>query len=208
QNMTEITRAVFSVAFSTDGKLAAAGFDDAGHVVQVWDAETGQNAVTFREPCQIISIEFSPDGSWLALGRSDGTVELVNARTGRGGGVLGKHDRQVHNVMFRPDGRRVVSVGGGGIVKVWDGTPGHQSLRAWLPVLGLRPQTAGSAHLPLTACVQLQLAFWSETSGPQAVLTLRSSGLPLYSVAYSPDGHRLVTGSTDGQLMLWQAETH
>jgi WD40 repeat protein len=207
QNITEITRAVFSVAFSTDGKLAAAGFGDAGHVVQVWDAETGQNAVTFREPCPIISIGFSPDGSWLALGRSDGTVKLVNARTGRDGGVLGKHDRQVHNVRFRPDGRRVVSVGEEGIVKVWDVTPGHQLLRAWVPVLGLWPQTGGSTHLPLAAGVQLQLALWSETSGPQAVLILRSSGLPLYSVAYSPDGHRLVTGRTDGQLTLWQAET-
>jgi WD40 repeat protein len=150
----------------------------------------------------------------LAFGLVEGTVKLADARTGRSIHVVGKHDREVQMgmaVAFHPNGQRLASAGNEGTVKVWDLTPGKQPLetcRLWLSVLSLMPQAGCSAPLPLTPILQLLPAFSSEKNRHEPVLTLRlTPDAPFYSVAYSPDGHRLVTGSIDGQLTLWEGET-
>ena len=78
--------------------------------------------------------------------------------------------------------------------------------RAGLSVLGLWPQAGCSANIPLSAAVQLQVASWIETNGPQPVRTLQGDAA-CWGVAFSPDGRRLLTVCADGQLTLWEAET-
>src|SRR5207253_1996380 len=53
----------------------------------------------------------------------------------------------------------------------------------------------------------LHFASWCDRNWPQPLLTLRGSGAGLISVAFGPDGRRLVTGSKDGQLALWDVAT-
>jgi WD40 repeat protein/serine/threonine protein kinase len=207
---------VFCIAFSPDGRrLAAVGTDNflpQPFILRVWDLQTGQTVLPpLRQIQEIRNLAFSPDGRLLAVGLEDGTVKLVNAKTGQEIGFEDRcHPELLMNsgITFRPDGRHLASVGREGTVTVRDVMPAYQSLgnwRSWLLVLGLCPPAAGSAHLLLTAGVQL--AVCSETIRPHTIFTLRSSEHPLSSVAYSPDSHRLLTASSDGQLTLWEAET-
>ena len=68
------TSAVYGVAFSPDGRLAAGGVDT---TVLLWDPSTGQhhNAQTGHNGA-IWSVAFSPDGQLLATASADYTVQL------------------------------------------------------------------------------------------------------------------------------------
>jgi WD40 repeat protein len=206
----------FSVAFSPDGRrLAAVNADDGKppFCLRVWDSQIGQTVFTpLRQFQEIRAVAFSPDSRWLALVLEDGTVKLVDARTGQEIGFEDKCHREGlfggGGITFRPDGRHLASVGREGTVTVRDVMPAYQPLgngRPWLLALGLCPPTAGSAFLPPAAGVQL--AVCSGAGKPQPVFTLRSAEHPFSSAAYSPDSRLLVTASTDGQLTLWEAET-
>jgi len=60
------TSNVTSVAYSPDGRRLATGSDD--HTVKVWDAQTGQEALTLRGHTQsVTSVAYSPDGRRLAI---------------------------------------------------------------------------------------------------------------------------------------------
>jgi WD40 repeat protein/serine/threonine protein kinase len=204
---------VFSVAFSPDGRrLAAAGQDrDGAVVVKVWDVTAGQEAFRVYDTALIFGVAFSPDGQWLVTAGADHTIKAWDATTGQAIRTLGRHDREIFwGVSFSPDGRRLASASNDGAVRVWDATPGPGVFRAWpqwLLLLGLGPQAGLSANVPLAAGWHLHFASWCDRNWPQPLRTLRGSGAGLLTVAFGPDDRRLVSGSKDGQLVLWDAAT-
>ena len=79
--------------------------------VKVWDAETGQELLTFKgHTGQCHSVAFSPDGKRLAsayVGRTDGEGVGCPDRPGTPH-PQGAH-RRVNSVAFSPDGKRLAS---------------------------------------------------------------------------------------------------
>jgi WD40 repeat protein len=70
--------AVFSVAFSPDGKILASASTGAGDTVRLWEVATHR---ALGEPLQghtgfVFSVAFSPDGKTLASASLDQTVRL------------------------------------------------------------------------------------------------------------------------------------
>jgi hypothetical protein len=187
------------LSFDADGRLSAAGFDRGSPptVLKVLNLETSQPVLEYREPREIFAAAFSPDDRWLAFGLWDGKVKLADAKTGNEIGTVGKHDRAIAmgGVSFRSDGLRLASASRGGTVKVWDLTSARSV--EGRPVS--EKPASGSRRDPPTLA--------AETGNLRSLISSRSPGIAFWSVAFSPDGRRLVTGSTDGQLTLWDAET-
>jgi WD40 repeat protein len=126
---------VHSLAFSPNGQLASG--HRAGDII-LWNMESGQvlrNLQGHKDP--IVSLAFSPDGSYLASGSYDSTAKIWEVETGREIGTLQANVDQGPNVKedvvvaFSPDGNLLAT--GSLNVKLWDAkTPGEiQVLPEW-----------------------------------------------------------------------------
>ena len=100
----------FSIAFSPDGALLAAGGH--GGMVRLWDVETGQVARTLEHGMEsdIHDVAFSPDGSVLASGGTDSTVRLWDITYGQVMHTL-RHGDGLYGVAFSQDGALAAKAG-------------------------------------------------------------------------------------------------
>src|SRR5262249_31330136 len=99
----------------------------------VWDATSGERVLRVPHDAGSHLIAFSPDGTRLATGSSDGTVRVFDVADGRDRAAL--LAGFVTGLAFSPDGRRLYSSGWGmGGVKIFDPNrdPRGRGVQTWL----------------------------------------------------------------------------
>jgi tetratricopeptide (TPR) repeat protein len=106
-------------------------------------------------------------------------------------------------VAFSPDGARLVSIGMGGKIQLWDvataallrSFEGHAASVAFSPD-GTTVIAGGIEELKL----------WDTATG-RLVRSFDEHSANVISVAFSPEGTRAVSGGNDGKLSLWDIAT-
>ena len=146
---------------------------------------------------------FSDDGTRLAVGHLDGTVELVSLPGGASRTLTG-HDGVVGALAFTSDRRGLVTGADNGTLRIWDlptGTSrvvrGHQ---AALQNLSLSPDGVTIASTDLDGEVRLTK---TTTGEGRIVRHGLGRGAALPQVAFTPDGATLAVAGSGGHLVLF-----
>ncbi|MGE0238555.1 MAG: caspase family protein [Parvibaculaceae bacterium] len=190
-------------AFSADGQRVVA--TDGGGIWH-WDMASGA-AVTMarlaKSPDDIRAGAFSPDRRQVLLGRTNGSIDLIDAATGDEIRSFAGHPGEVASLAFSPDGRHVLSGGVNSAILLWDAVSttrmldfGARSSR--VRTVAFSPDNA----FVLTASTDRTLKLWDARSGRLAQVLAGHTDAVL-SAAFSPDGRLVISGSKDGSLQLW-----
>ena len=223
---------VIGIAFSPDMRfLATASGDD---TAWLRDVATGRLLktlkVTRQYPEEVNSVAFSPDGRFLATTSLEGTTRLWDVATGGHLKVLKGQDLySTTSVTFSPDGRMIATGHGvdittttgfrfSGSARIWDVATGRQQkvLRkrstdvtsvAFSPDGGMIATGYGST-IPAATGFYFggSTRIWDIAAGRQQMVLEGDSG-DINSVAFSPDGRMIATGSDYNVARLWDAAT-
>jgi len=109
-------------------------------------------------------------------------------------------------LALSPDGARIATGGGEGMIKTWDASTG-ESLLAFSAHTGAISDLAFSpdGERILSGGLDGTIKLWEVASGKQLLYIASPKG-PVYSVAYSSDGSRLTTGMLN-LIVNWNAST-
>lgn len=87
--------------------------------IYLWQTPDWQAMSTWTTTDTITSLEISPDGSVVAVGQANGSILLLERKTGALLREFPAHTRLVNALDFTADGRYLASGGGDGVVTVW-----------------------------------------------------------------------------------------
>jgi WD40 repeat protein/serine/threonine protein kinase len=196
--------------FSRDGRFLATG--SRWDKVKVWDTATWKEPLVL--PDCMIPVAFSPDNKYLATnrrdGRSDMTIEIRDATTGKEIRLLSGHRWAASALAFAPraDVPLLASASVDGSVRIWDVMRG-QEIVALLghPGGALCVAFSQDGRLLASGGLDRVLKLWDARSG-QLLREWADPTGSIQSLVFHPnESNVLAWGSTDGTVKIWNCTT-
>ncbi|KIM95925.1 hypothetical protein OIDMADRAFT_183392 [Oidiodendron maius Zn] len=169
---------IYSLDFARDGRTIASGSGD--RTVRLWDIEAGQNILTLSIEDGVTTVAISPDTKYVAAGSLDKSVRVWDAANGYLVERLegpDGHKDSVYSVAFAPNGRDLVSGSLDRTIKMWE----------LVAPRGGHPSTG--------------------PKGGRCIKTFEGHKDFVLSVALTPDGNWVLSGSKDRGVQFWDPRT-
>lgn len=180
---------IYSLDFSRDGRLIVSGSGD--RTARIWDMETGRCVFTLQiedigpKDAGVTSVAISQDGRLVAAGSLDKMVRVWDVQTGQQLERLEGHKDSVYSVAFSQDGQTLVSGSLDKTLKLWD---------------------LSNVRNPNKSSSEIKPGNGSTGNGNCRTTFVGHKDFVL-SVAVSPDGAWVVSGSKDRGVQFWDPRT-
>jgi glucose repression regulatory protein TUP1 len=208
---------IYSLDFSRDGRIIVSGSGD--QTARVWDTATGKCLFVLTvgdvdmKDAGVTSVAISPDGRLVAAGSLDRMVRVWDTQTGQLLEKLEGHKDSVYSVAFAPDGKTLISGSLDRTLRSWElDLSGRHGSR------GTTCKTVFNGHkvnaVSNVSCVGY-MSFRTPKNKthivlfPLCVFSWNGTCLQdfVLSVAVSPDGKWVVSGSKDRGVQFWDPNT-
>ena len=199
---------VSSLAFSPDGTRLACCTGD--RTIVILDVVTGKAIASHKGRGELKDIVvFSPDGTQLAYCNSiDTWITLLNATTGDELRSFRRHKGGVNGLAFSPDGSRLATGARDKTIRVWDTSTGDERpiLKGYDVGDTLLAFSPDCKLLAAASCIGSEISLWDADTG-KLLAQLSGQQLSLSAIVFSSDGTRLISGSSDQTVRIWDVAT-
>ncbi|MGY8673330.1 MAG: DUF1549 domain-containing protein [Verrucomicrobiia bacterium] len=226
KRLVGLSERIESVKFSPDGKLLAVtgGLPARQGELQIWEVGSWKlkNSITTTYDT-VYGASWSPDGKHVALGCADNTVRAFDIKSGKQVFYSAAHSDWARDTVWSPKGDKLVSVGRDMSAKVYD----FKTERFIDNLTSITPKALKGGLIAVAAHPKLEEVLVGGSDGTPQIFRLEriakrvigdNSNLirryptmkgRIFAVAYSPDGKRIVAGSSlngEGQIHVFNSD--
>ncbi len=191
---------VRTVAFSPDGQLLATGSSNGE--IHVWEVQSREHLYTLEGYAWVEAVAFSPDSRILASGSHEPAIQIWDMLSGECTGTLAGHTTTVRTLSFNADGSLLASGSDDSTLRLWD----MARFCAYATLQGSQGTIWSAVFHPtsplLISAGSDEIVLW-DLGQLRALQRLHAHEAAVMTVAISPDGSRMASGSYDGLIKLW-----
>jgi len=172
---------IYSLDYSSDGRYIASGSGD--RTVRLWDINANQCVLSLAIEDGVTTVAISPDNRFLAAGSLDKSVRVWDMHSGdllerlEEAGGNQGHKDSVYSVAFSPTSKDLVSGSLDRTIRMWELQPHYGGVRDGRP------------------------------KGGKCIKVFEGHNDFVLSVALSPDGAWVLSGSKDRGVQFWDPNT-
>jgi WD40 repeat protein/DNA polymerase III delta prime subunit len=199
---------VWSIAFTSDDRYLVSGGSDRS--IKVWDVKSGEqiSCVNNAHDSEVYSVSYNHNKNLIISASMDRKVKVWNADLSECILTITAHNSSVWNAKISPDGNLISSADESGNIVVSEINTGHVLTSfnhegARIRALEFSPNSQLLASGSDNGTVRL----WDvRKSQLQKVMTTGSKAW-LWSIAFSPDGSKIIGACEDRSLHIWQVDS-
>jgi len=204
---------VFALKYNPKGSLLVSGSVDMCTIV--WDTKSGEIKQSWKFHTAPVLDVCWRDNSTLASCSTDKTIVMYKVGNTDRVMTYRDHENEVNTIKWDPSKKYLASCSDDKTAKIWiqkEEKPYRSFEQHKKEIYTLRwsPTGQGSEYpdrktLLATASFDTTVRIW-DIEADSCLQCLSKHSFPVYSVAFSPNGHFIASGSYDQQLFVWRVE--
>lgn len=202
-------RFISNLRISPDGRhLFAADMGNTGHL---WDVDSGEHRAQYVMDSRF-ALDISGDSRWLAIPvqRRTLVIDLLTLEPRLQEPLISEavESPEIGCLRFAPDGQALVAMASESDEAIWISLRSPERHHVHLPDAGgcfAAKFSPDGKRVLLLDQARTSAAIWEPVQG--SVGDLAGHTKSVFDADWSPDGRFIVTGGSDGQIKLWDAQS-
>lgn len=216
---------VMAVAISPDGKQVITGNEK--RMADIWEIPSGKNLLTLKGYLNQVDeriltdsymywagfvneAKLSPDGRFIAVGRTGNNAKLIDFKTGKVFKTLTGHKSMVISLCFSKDGKFLATGGLDGKAIIWDvetGTPVKTFTFPDEKEAIYSVDFSADGKMLAAAIWGGLVVIWDVQTGDRLRAISPHEGRGCYQVKFTPNGVYFISAGLDKKLKLIEIDT-